>query len=75
LKLKEPKFQITKNQEKTDFWKDMKLVVTNKNFVWLTLTVFTLAMGFNFVSLLGSYIPIFYVFGGDKAAGAQFYWL
>lgn len=71
LKLKEPKFQITKNQEKSDFWKDMKLVVTNKNFVWLTLTVFTLAMGFNFVSLLGSYIPIFYVFGGDKAAGAQ----
>jgi GPH family glycoside/pentoside/hexuronide:cation symporter len=28
-------------------------------------------MGFNFVQLLGSYIPIFYVFGGDKAAGAK----
>ena len=36
----------------------------------LTLTIFTLAMGFNFVQLLGSYIPIFYVFGGDKVAGA-----
>jgi GPH family glycoside/pentoside/hexuronide:cation symporter len=37
----------------------------------LTLTIFTLAMGFNFVQLLGSYIPIFYVFGGDKVAGAR----
>jgi hypothetical protein len=27
-------------------------------------------MGFNFVQLIGSYIPIFYVFGGDKLAGA-----
>ncbi len=35
------------------------------------LTIFTLAMGFNFVNLLGSYIPIFYVFGGDKVAGAS----
>lgn len=70
FKLKEPKFQVTKTQEKTHFWKEMKLVINNKNFVRLTLTVFTLAMGFNFVSLLGSYIPIFYVFGGDKLAGA-----
>jgi glycoside/pentoside/hexuronide:cation symporter, GPH family len=71
LKLKEPKFHKTKKQEKTDFWKDMKLVVTNRNFVWLTLTVFTLAMGFNFVSVLGSYIPIYYVFGGNKLAGSE----
>ena len=70
FKLKEPKFQVAKAQEKTHFWKEMKTVITNKNFVRLTLTVFTLAMGFNFVSLLGSYIPIFYVFGGDKLAGA-----
>jgi GPH family glycoside/pentoside/hexuronide:cation symporter len=71
FKLKEPKFQyIAKKQEKSDFWKDMKMVITNKNFVILTISVFTLAMGFNFVSLLGSYIPIFYVFGGDKVQGA-----
>lgn len=69
--LKEPKFQMTKVQEKSDFWKDMKMVVHNRNFVFLTLTIFTLAMGFNFVNLLGSYIPIFYVFGGDKLLGAQ----
>lgn len=72
LKLREPKFkEVAKKQEKTHFWKDMKLVITNRNFVTLTLTVFTLAMGFNFVNLLGSYIPIFYVFGGDKLAGAK----
>jgi glycoside/pentoside/hexuronide:cation symporter, GPH family len=70
FKLREPGFTKVKKQEKTHFWKDMKLVVSNRNFVMLTLTVFTLAMGFNFVQLLGSYIPIFYVFGGDKVAGA-----
>lgn len=70
FKLREPGFQKVSKQEKTHFWKDMKLVVSNRNFVMLTLTVFTLAMGFNFVQLLGSYIPIFYVFGGDKVAGA-----
>ena len=70
FKLREPGFTKVKKQEKTHFWKDMKLVVSNRNFVFLTLTVFTLAMGFNFVALLGSYIPIFYIFGGDKVAGA-----
>jgi GPH family glycoside/pentoside/hexuronide:cation symporter len=70
LKLKEPGFVRAAKQEKTPFWKDMKRTATNKNFIILTLTVFTLAMGFNFVSLLGSYIPIFYVFGGDKVSGA-----
>lgn len=70
FKLREPRFQASKPQEKTDFWKDMRMVISNRNFVFLTLTIFTLAMGFNFVQLLGSYIPIFYVFGGDKLAGA-----
>jgi GPH family glycoside/pentoside/hexuronide:cation symporter len=49
----------------------MKRTVRNSNFIHLTLTIFTLSLGFNFVQLLGSYIPIFYVFGGDKAAGAR----
>lgn len=70
IKLREPGFAKAAKHEKTDFWRDMKKVATNRNFVMLTLTIFTLAMGFNFVQLLGSYIPIFYVFGGDKVAGA-----
>src|SRR5215831_16835400 len=68
--LREPGFVKASKQKKTPFWQDMKRTARNRNFAWLTLTVFTLAMGFNFVQLLGSYIPIFYVFGGDKVAGA-----
>jgi glycoside/pentoside/hexuronide:cation symporter, GPH family len=70
FKLREPGFSRVSKQKKTPFWKDMKHTAGNKNFIMLTLTIFTLAMGFNFVNLLGSYIPIFYVFGGDKVAGA-----
>lgn len=68
--LREPAFKKVAKQEKTPFWKDMRHTATNRNFIMLTLTIFTLAMGFNFVNLLGSYIPIFYIFGGDKVAGA-----
>ena len=70
FKLREPGFKKVEKQEKTPFWSDMKRTAHNRNFIMLTLTIFTLAMGFNFVQLLGSYIPIFYVFGGDKVAGA-----
>ena len=70
--LREPGFIKVAKQKKTPFWQDMKVAGTNKNFIMLTLTVFTLAMGFNFVQLLGSYIPVFYVFGGDKDLGFMF---
>ena len=70
FQLREPGFVKAAKHERTPFWKDMKRTASNRNFVMLTLTIFTLAMGFNFVQLLGSYIPIFYVFGGDKVAGA-----
>ncbi len=69
-KLHEPGFVKAAKHEKTPFWQDLKRTANNRNFLMLTLTIFTLAMGFNFVILLGSYIPIFYVFGGDKVAGA-----
>lgn len=70
FRLREPGFKKVETQEKTPFWTDMKRTASNRNFILLTLTIFTLAMGFNFVSLLGSYIPIFYIYGGDKVAGA-----
>jgi len=70
FRLREPGFKKVSTQEKTPFWTDMKRTASNRNFIMLTLTIFTLAMGFNFVSLLGSYIPIFYIYGGDKVAGA-----
>ncbi|HOT17846.1 MAG TPA: MFS transporter [Bacteroidales bacterium] len=70
-KLREPGFARVAKQEKTTFWQDARIVSTNRNYIYLVLTIFILAMGFNFVNLLGSYIPIFYVFGGDKVAGAK----
>lgn len=69
-KLREPSFVRVQKQEKKPFWTDMKHTTKNRNFIRLTLAIFTLATGFNFVTLLGSYIPIFYVFSGDKVAGA-----
>jgi glycoside/pentoside/hexuronide:cation symporter, GPH family len=71
LVLKEPGFSRASKQEASPFWPNMRRAVRNVNFVVLTLTVFTLSMGFNFVQLLGSYIPIYYVSGGDKATGAM----
>ncbi|MFZ5940710.1 MAG: MFS transporter [Bacteroidota bacterium] len=70
FKLREPGFKKVEKQKKTPFWQDIKRTTGNRNFIMLTLTIFTLAMGFNFVQLLGSYIPIFYIFGGDKDTGA-----
>ena len=69
--LREPGFHKAAQQQARPFWQDMQRTVRNSNFIHLTLTIFTLSLGFNFVQLLGSYIPIFYVFGGDKAAGAR----
>ncbi|KYG66497.1 hypothetical protein AZI86_05470 [Bdellovibrio bacteriovorus] len=71
LDLKEPEnveIKTVSNEKRSSFWADMKYIVQNKNFIYLVVTVFTLAMGFNFVSLLNYYISIFYIYGGDKAA-------
>jgi GPH family glycoside/pentoside/hexuronide:cation symporter len=53
---------------KTRFWDNLRTACTNRAFLILVGVVFTLAMGFNFVSLLSYYISIFYLYGGDKAA-------
>jgi GPH family glycoside/pentoside/hexuronide:cation symporter len=68
--VREPGFKIAAKQEKTPFWKDMKHTAGNKTFLRLVAIIFTLAMGFNFVALLGYYIPIFYLFEGDKSAAS-----
>ncbi|QTE22400.1 MFS transporter [Polaribacter cellanae] len=64
--VKEPGFKKVKKQKKTPFWKDIKHTFKNKTFIRLVAIVFTLAMGFNFVNLLGYYIPIYYIFDGNK---------
>lgn len=68
--VKEPGFKIAQRQKKMPFWYDMKHVAGNKTFISLVIIIFTLAMGFNFVSLLSYYISIFYLFDGDIAAAS-----
>ena len=68
---REPGFSVAASKPKTPFWQDMQRTIRNKTFLILLFTIFTLAMGFNFVNLLTYYISIFYLYGGDKlAAGA-----
>ncbi|QOD60990.1 MFS transporter [Polaribacter haliotis] len=68
--VKEPGFKKVEKQKKTPFWGDIKHTFKNKTFIRLVAIVFTLAMGFNFVNLLGYYIPIYYIFDGNKEVAA-----
>ena len=69
--IREPGYTSTQNQQRTQFWGNMKLALHNKTFLYLVLIVFTLAIGFNFVAIFNYYISIYYLFGGDQyAAGA-----
>ena len=68
--VQEPGFKVAKAQKIMPFWHNMKHVAGNKTFISLVVIIFTLAMGFNFVSLLGYYISIFYLFNGDISAAS-----
>ena len=70
--VREPRFAMVAKQKTDTFWRDMKQVVMNRSFMVLVCVVFALAMGFNFVNLLGYYISIFYLYGGDKVAASTF---
>lgn len=63
--LREPGFAVAREQKKSSFWHDMRATVSNKTFLILTGTIFTLAMGFNFVMIFANYITIFYLYGGN----------
>jgi GPH family glycoside/pentoside/hexuronide:cation symporter len=71
VSLKEPGFQEAKERPKTNFWADMAIAMSNKPFLFLVTAIFTLAMGFNFVSLFNYYITIFYLFGGDAGQATK----
>jgi GPH family glycoside/pentoside/hexuronide:cation symporter len=68
--LKEPRFAVAKKEPKSSFWEDMRTTLRNRTFLQLVSIIFTLALGFNFVSIFSQYITIFYVYGGDvQSAG------
>lgn len=69
--LREPAFSVTKHQEKTAFWQNMKTAFGNRTFLILVAVIFTLAMGFNFVGLFNYYITIFYLYGGDAVEAGK----
>jgi glycoside/pentoside/hexuronide:cation symporter, GPH family len=71
LALREPGFAVAKEQQKSSFWTNMRAALSNKVFLRLVAIIFTLAMGFNFVSLFSYYITIFYLYGGDAAAAGR----
>ena len=66
--LPEPGATTSQERPKSHFWTNLRTACTNRAFLVLVGVVFTLAMGFNFVSLLNYYITIFYLYGGDKVA-------
>jgi glycoside/pentoside/hexuronide:cation symporter, GPH family len=76
LVLREPGLETARQQKKkSHFWHDMHMAVSNRTFMILVMTIFTLAMGFNFVSLFSYYISIFFLYGGDAiAAGDLLFW-
>jgi GPH family glycoside/pentoside/hexuronide:cation symporter len=71
ITLKEPGFSTTKERPQSHFWQDMRTAVSNRPFIYLVMCIFTLAMGFNFVSIFNYYITIFYLYGGDNSLATQ----
>lgn len=71
LTLREPGFAKAQKREKTSFSAEMRTTLSNKIFLSLVITIFTLAMGFNFVSLFNQYTIIFYLYGGEEIVAAD----
>jgi glycoside/pentoside/hexuronide:cation symporter, GPH family len=69
--LREPRLTAAEASKKPDFWHDMRTTIRNKTFLSLVVIIFTLAMGFNFVSLFNYYITIFYLYGGDALVASR----
>lgn len=69
--LREPGYEAAKERPQSHFWSDMATAVSNRPFIYLVTAIFTLAMGFNFVSLFNYYITIFYLYGGDASEATE----
>jgi GPH family glycoside/pentoside/hexuronide:cation symporter len=64
--LREPTSDRLQSQRRTSFWEEMTRTLTNRVFLRLTIAIFALKMGFDFVSNFSNYITIFYVYGADE---------
>lgn len=61
---------VTRKQPPTPFWASLRAVRGNGSFMALLLARGVYSFGFNVVGLLGGYMNIYYVFGGDIKKGA-----
>ena len=68
--LREPGSVAARAPSKSGFLASMRTTMTNRTFLILTASIFTLAMGFSFVSIFANYITIFYLYGGDVRAAS-----
>jgi len=55
-----------------EFFKGFGITLRNRRFLELAAVTFLVFNGFMMISGLGPYVIIFYVFGGDNVAGAQY---
>jgi glycoside/pentoside/hexuronide:cation symporter, GPH family len=55
-----------------EFLKGFGVTLSNKRFLKLAAATFLVFNGFTIIAGLGSYVIIFYVFGGDNVKGAQY---
>lgn len=70
LVCKETKLEQARHQDRVKFWDSVVMTCKNRTFLWLLAVVVLVALGFYFVNGLTQYIIIYYVYGGDKAAGS-----
>lgn len=58
--------KMVSGQKKEPFWHSLKVTLKNRSFCLLLAVVVLTCLGVFMVNQLGSYINIFYVFGGDQ---------
>ena len=70
LVCKEGKRQQAMHQTKTRFTESFGATLKNRSFLWLISGIILVAAGFSFVGGFGSYVTIYYLYDGDKAAAS-----
>jgi GPH family glycoside/pentoside/hexuronide:cation symporter len=70
LVCKEGKRDQAMHQNKTKFWQSFGATLQNRSFVWLISIIILVAVGFNLVGGFGSYVTIYYLYGGDTVAAS-----
>jgi len=63
---KEGKQEQAMRQEKSPFWQSFLTTCENRSFLWLISVIILVSVGFNLVAGFGSYVTIYYIYGGNK---------